>query len=34
MKDGINDFSVKAHIRAADVKGRGPGRNYKIIDRV
>jgi len=34
MKYAVNDFSVEAHIRTADVKGHRPGRNQKIIDRV
>jgi hypothetical protein len=34
MKYEGNDFSVQANVSAANVKGRRPGRNQKIIDRV
>jgi hypothetical protein len=33
MKCAVDDLSVKAHIRAADVKGRSPDRNQAFADR-
>lgn len=32
--NAIDDFSVEADVSEVNVKGRRPGRNQKIIDRV
>ena len=32
--NAVNDFSVQANVNEVNVKGRRPGRNQKIIDRV